>query len=397
MASLKGISVRNGLFSDLRSEGFKVHTVAEAGPPFILSSKIDLPLPAAWRPPHDIGSLPAEYAVVEDCYVFPNGAVLVGDRYFYREMLFLNWKRRDRIPHLSRNTRYDPVEDKVYIEADYPVVRMDGPMFVATNFRNKNFYHFVHDVLARSLCLEAAERQLDAKLPVLMSKTEFQMQAVLSRAVFGRRAVRHPKGAIVHLARAIIPRKAADGPNICRPAFDHLRAKLARAFPHNPRPRRKLYVSRKDGTNTSFNRELANEESLQERLARYGFEVMTLSTLSPQAQLEAFTSAAVIAGMHGAGLTNMILMPEGGAVLEISGVPLTPPLYARDARMLDFEYFLAQTEMTEGGVCVDPDAVEGALIRFGGESKLLPPMRQRARLFRTDGETRPMPRQNIEE
>jgi len=273
---------------------------------------------------------------------------------------------------------------------------MDGPMFVATNFRTPNFYHFVHDVLARSLCLEAAERQFEAKLPVLMSKTRFQMQALLSRAVFGKRAVRHPKGAIVHLARAIIPRKAADAQNICRPAFAHLRAKLARAFPHNPQPRRKLYISRKDGKNASFSRDLANEQSLQERLAAYGFETMILSTLSPRAQLEAFTSAAVIAGVHGAGLTNMILMPEGGTVLEISGVPLVPPFYARNARMLDLDYFLAQTEMTEGGPCVDMDAVEGALARFGSKSRPLPPMRQRSKVFPSDADVLPVPRSNFE-
>ena len=371
MDSLKGIPIKNGLFSDLRSGGFDVHTVADATAPFPLASKIDLPLPEAWRPPHETGTLPAEYAVVEDCYVFPNGAVLVGDRYFYREILFLNWKPHDRIPHLGPDTRHDPAKDKVYIEADYPIVRMDGPMFVATNFRSTNFYHFMHDVLARSLCLDAAERQLGVKLPVLMSKTKFQMQALLSKKVFGKRPVRHPRGVIIHLPRAIIPRKAADGPNICRPAFDHLRAKLSRAFPPNPRPHRKLYISRKDGKNGSFGRDLANEEILQERLTRYGFEPVTLSTLSPQAQIEAFTSAAVIAGVHGAGLTNMILMPKSGAVLEISGVPLVPPFYARNARMLDFDYFLAQTEMTEGRACVDMDAVEGALVRFGTKSRSL--------------------------
>ncbi len=397
MASLKGISVRNGLFSDLRSEGFEVHTVAEAVPPFSLSPKIDLHLPEAWQPPHETGSLPAEYAIVEDCYVFPDGAVLVGDRYLYREMLFLNWKSRDRIPHLAPDTRHDPISNKVHIEADYPIVRMDGPVFVATNFRSTNFYHFVHDVLARSLCLDAAKRQLEVELPVLMSGTKFPMQALLSRAVFGKRRVRHPRGVIFHLERAIIPRKAADGRSICRPAFDHLRTKLSRAFPHDPRPRRKLYISRKDGKNASFGRDLTNDESVQERLTRYGFEIMTLSALSPQAQLEAFTSAAVIAGVHGAGLTNMIFMPQGGAVLEISGVPLVPPLYARNARMLDFEYFLAQTQMTEGGGCVDLDALAGALVRFGGKSRPLPPMRRPTRLFRSDEDARFMPPSNIEE
>jgi len=76
---------------------------------------------------------------------------------------------------------------------------------------------------------------------------------------------------------------------------------------------RKLWVSRRKADH----RRIANEEKLYPILKKYGFEIVLAEDLSFYRQIEVFTGASVIAGMHGAGLTNMVFMPPDSAVIEV--------------------------------------------------------------------------------
>jgi capsular polysaccharide biosynthesis protein len=52
-------------------------------------------------------------------------------------------------------------------------------------------------------------------------------------------------------------------------------------------------------------------------LAPLGFEPLCLETLPVREQLEAFAAAAVVVGVHGAGLTNLVACRPGATVLEL--------------------------------------------------------------------------------
>jgi capsular polysaccharide biosynthesis protein len=150
----------------------------------------------------------------------------------------------------------------------------------------------------------------------------------------------------------------------------HLRRKLRSTMESAEQQGKPLYISRKDGKNTSFHRNLANEAALKERLSKYGFVTMVVSEVPPEQQIEAFSGARVMVGMHGAGLSNMVFMEDESALLELSGFPLTADFFARDAQLWGMDCFVAQSEKNGPGVDVDLHAVEKYL-QYLSDRKLL--------------------------
>ena len=78
-------------------------------------------------------------------------------------------------------------------------------------------------------------------------------------------------------------------------------------------PRRRLLISRRG----AGSRRCLNEEAVLARLAPLGFERLDLERLTVRGQLEAFASAAVVVGAHGAGLTNLVACRAGATLVEL--------------------------------------------------------------------------------
>ena len=76
---------------------------------------------------------------------------------------------------------------------------------------------------------------------------------------------------------------------------------------------RKIYVSRKAKQRRSFK----NHDDVENVFLEFGFEIIYAEDLTFTQQLKLFSEACFIAGLHGAGLTNMIFANEGCQILEI--------------------------------------------------------------------------------
>ncbi len=81
------------------------------------------------------------------------------------------------------------------------------------------------------------------------------------------------------------------------------------------KPSKNLFISKKD----SLNRNIINENEILYLLKDYNFEVHTLSKKSFKEQKELFASSKFIVTMHGAALTNLLFVPSGSTVIEITG------------------------------------------------------------------------------
>jgi hypothetical protein len=133
-------------------------------------------------------------------------------------------------------------------------------------------------------------------------------------------------------------------------AIDYLRRVLR---PPASGGQRRIYISRQD----SHVRRVLNEAALAPVLSEYGFETVELSRLSLDAQAALFGEASHVAGVHGAGLTNLLFARPGTKVLEI-----LPPLCAAVsywvlAGALDQPYWALVAEDPEG---VRPDYADWA-------------------------------------
>ena len=75
---------------------------------------------------------------------------------------------------------------------------------------------------------------------------------------------------------------------------------------------RKIFVSRQGST-----REVVNLRELEHAFHEAGWEVIDPGRLSFGEQMETFKQARVVAGVHGAGMTNVIWAPQGTRVVEL--------------------------------------------------------------------------------
>ena len=79
-------------------------------------------------------------------------------------------------------------------------------------------------------------------------------------------------------------------------------------------PNNRVYISRENST-----RSPVYEGKLVSYLRQSGWTILNLEDMNFISQIHAVSSAAVICGVHGAGLANMIWMSPGSKVIEIGG------------------------------------------------------------------------------
>ncbi len=118
--------------------------------------------------------------------------------------------------------------------------------------------------------------------------------------------------------------------------------------------RRRLWLSRTDARN----RQPAWESALLARLT--GFERVTLANLPPDEQIALMRESAVVAGPHGAGLSNLAFCAPGTRVVEIFPDTNRQPIYGRLANVCRLPYAWAVADFAASV----PPGLAGAITRF---------------------------------
>jgi hypothetical protein len=115
------------------------------------------------------------------------------------------------------------------------------------------------------------------------------------------------------ISRLILPhaRKSSSlfHPNeICRVAQHY-----TQAFSNTPKaPTRKIWIHRSEKSR----RALLNEGEVLRLIQNLGFEPIVFEELPMKKQIQLMQETKILAGLHGAGLTNLIFLPKGATVLE---------------------------------------------------------------------------------
>lgn len=78
-------------------------------------------------------------------------------------------------------------------------------------------------------------------------------------------------------------------------------------------PGKAIFVSRKSASV----RRLVNDQQARALLCSLGFRVLECERLTLRQQVQEFSSADIVVGLHGAGLTNIVYSPKGSHVIEI--------------------------------------------------------------------------------
>lgn len=131
----------------------------------------------------------------------------------------------------------------------------------------------------------------------------------------------------------------------------------------------RLYVSRK----LASRRRVINEEELLPVLENYGFTVFHPEKHSFLEQVAIFSRVRWLVGEHGSGLTNLLFMPPGGAVLELHknrtnelDHPSCLFWYMAEALGVDYYHQSCETvgreDYFEGDYWIDPKLFEQNLV-----------------------------------
>ena len=101
------------------------------------------------------------------------------------------------------------------------------------------------------------------------------------------------------------------------------------------RPLQRLYITRK----RAGVRKISNEPEVELILERFGFRTVCLEDYSFEEHIKIFSQSEVIISVHGAGLSNMIFMPENSYVLELQRRMPEATAYSALANCLNFNYY----------------------------------------------------------
>ena len=209
-----------------------------------------------------------------------------------------------------------------------------------------NYYHWLVDVLPRLLLLR--EAGVNCTLLVPASAPEY---AITSIRAFGFESVQFiddeefiaPRQLLMP-SRVAVPGK--QDPELLRQVRAHLLAQFQQARAHSVGKRtRRVYVSR---SQQKF-RQLVNEVQILPLLATYGIEVVYFEGLSLAQQIQLMQDVAVIIGVHGANLANMLFLSGEATVVELLNSQVPNPCYFYLASSLSLAYYAVPCEGVSSG------------------------------------------------
>lgn len=193
--------------------------------------------------------------------------------------------------------------------------QVDHPVVWATDDWSLGYFHWLCDVLPRIVIASDELRNSTLLLPHDFQNVEFVHASLETLGVTNIEYI--PDGEVVKCSQMFLPRQTAASGDFNEPVIaevrDHFRRRLkSSAINHD----RRVYVSRENAAK----RRVVNEQQVQDLLKEYDFELVRAEELTFLEQVELFGSARYLIGAHGAGMTNMLFMPDKSHMLEFRKV-----------------------------------------------------------------------------
>lgn len=180
-----------------------------------------------------------------------------------------------------------------------------------TDYWSTGYFHWLTDVLTRLFVVRDRLRDL---LLVLPGRFRTQEHVQSSLKAFGLANVDFiDDGEVVELRNLLMPSHTAPSGHFNDEAIRGVRDVLLSAYGDASGKEEKIYISRAP----AGRRRIVNEDEVTSILLRFGFEILRAEELSFEQQVRICSRARYIVSNHGAGLTNMLFMKEGGSVLEL--------------------------------------------------------------------------------
>ena len=237
--------------------------------------------------------------------------------------------------------------------------QIDDEVLWITDYWSNGYFHFLADALSRLYVVRDRVDDLRLMLPAGYENLDF---VTSSLAAFGVKKVEFIRpNEVLECRSLLMPSHTAPSGNYNEEIIRGVRSVLLSAYGDSDQGER-IYISRR----SARKRRISNENEVMEILSRFGFQTIHAEELSFAEQVQRCSRARCIVSNHGAGLTNILFMREGGKVLELRHqTDDINNCYFTLASALNLNYFYQTCRPTDDGpdphtadLIVDPEEFE---------------------------------------
>lgn len=230
------------------------------------------------------------------------GLLFKGSRILPESFAFPNhleeWKLRSVVKFLSKN----------YVLRRRR--RIEAEALWITDYWSTGYFHWLADALTRLFVMRDRLDDLLLLLPSGYEKLDYVNSSLKAFQV--KRFEFIGRNEVLECRSLLLPTHTAPPGHYNDEVIRGVRDVLLSAYGDSARQRR-IYISRRN----VGKRKIVNEDEISHVLSNLGFQTIRAEELSFEQQVQICSRARYIVSNHGAGLTNMLFVPEGGSVLEL--------------------------------------------------------------------------------
>jgi capsular polysaccharide biosynthesis protein len=191
--------------------------------------------------------------------------------------------------------------------------KVTDPLLWIVDDWSGGYFHWLADALTRLYTVRDEARSMTLLLPAEYASFGFVRPSLAPFGVRDVRFIAHDE--TLFCERLIVPMHTAPSGHYDEEILGGVRRVLVEAYGNTADgvEGERVYISRARATK----RRITNEEEVVGVLREFGFRVVNAEEHTFEQQVEIASRARLLVSNHGAGLTNMLFMREGGRVLEL--------------------------------------------------------------------------------
>jgi capsular polysaccharide biosynthesis protein len=198
-----------------------------------------------------------------------------------------------------------------YLLRDQRVI--DSEVLWITDYWSTNYFHWLTDALSRLFVIRDRVNKSPLLLPGPYESSDHVRGTLNAFGVTNIDFIRTNE--VVECRNLLMPTHTAPSGHYNDDVIRGVRSVLLKAYDKRESGRvgERIYLSRA----RAAKRHIVNEDDVRNILSNYGFRTIYPEELSFDEAVSVFSRTHYLASNHGAGLANMLFMPEGGRVLEL--------------------------------------------------------------------------------
>lgn len=239
-----------------------------------------------------------------------------------------------------------PSKHSILFAKNLPAIqKIAGTVAVLSGLQNQVYFHWMCDILPRiELWQRSGIAQSEIDHFLINAKLPFQKETLNILGIDDTQILAPEPNCHIEATKLIVPSFPGKIAWMPKWAAEFLRQRFLNTTAAISPPANLLYITR----HQAANRRIINEAQVIDWLADFGFQVVTLESISVVEQAALFASAKVVISAHGSGLTNLVFCHPGTKVIEIFSPNFVYHCYWLISNLVDLEYYYLLGEVPEG-------------------------------------------------